>query len=255
MEHYSIESEFDLAVFSGHSPATAAELLYKKATTFGICDESERAVIVDIASLLADCRIREHVVIRKAIAILEETSELRGTADRDYLRSRLKWGIEISSLLPRSAKRTGVMVGDVFVVPIFPDIFAYVHYVHKEPGVGPLLKIFKKVSSMPLEYDASMFHEYLSPILISGISSAVKEGIWTRIGNRKVDNFTTPSFIMRHYVDPTDIQGYTLWQAGTETYLGKNLPDEYDRLELLQVLPVRLVEERILVELKKSGLI
>ena len=127
-------------------------------------------------------------------------------------------------------------IGDIFEIPLSNGKKSFGQYVYREKQNAPLIRVFdhilkegneiniQEISSKPL----------LFPTVITGLYAAIREGIWRVIGNTPIEGFEYPLFVSTFWDQKTGEAGiWFLWDGEKETRLGKELPDEYKKLEFL----------------------
>lgn len=138
-----------------------------------------------------------------------------------------------------------VKVGDIIEIPLSDGRKAYGQYVFKDEKQGPLLQVFNLITKDRPELEVILNSELLFPPVFTGLMAAVHRGLWTVIGYKEVENFIYPNFIAHAHDKSVTNAPYYLWDGKEYKLLGKELPEEFNKLEQLVVWNPPMVTERI----------
>lgn len=253
-----IAVDFDRLTLSGKSPSTAAEQLLRQWSD-AIGDQAGGPVVIlALAQLLLDSRIRNHRVLDRAEELIQKEAGLDRWTEMgqktlesrkrvyDSLVERIRAAKAIHQKVSPAISRRMPQVGDVVQIPLETGQFAYAHYVHDDPVNGPLIQILRQITNEPAEQQSLDTSRLLVPPLIAGIGAAVKEGTWQVIGKRPVVSFKYPLFKYGLLDKQGNVPIWWLWDGRKMREVGPILPPEYEKLEMLQVYPAAMVEEKII---------
>ena len=149
-------------------------------------------------------------------------------------------------------KRTILKTGDILLIPLSDSQAALGQIVmldlRREAPLNPLLRVIKGIyEPNDIDLDKIDFTDELFPPVITGVGAAVKTGLWEKIGNKPVENFTYPRFLSTFWNQTTGEAGdWLLIDQYQMLQLGKSVPDDLKSLEFRIVLDPHDVVERIL---------
>lgn len=251
-----IRSSFASAVESGTMPGSAAQIVLREYNE-SISDSDEAPVVyLSLASLLLDSGVCEHAAISRAARIIEDRvgldrwREVGGTAlaEREAVYQDLRSRIESNDKNKSGTLRRRVKlpkVGDFLQIPLSDGRYAYGQYVFHDDIKGPLLQVFDRFTSVPVDVEHVELAGPLFPPVVTYLNHAVRTGRWQIIGTRPVAKFTYPGFINGIEDSDGKINMWWLWDGLRETRLGPMLPDRYKSLEFQVLWTLDSVEERI----------
>ena len=91
----------------------------------------------------------------------------------------------------------------------------------------------------------------LFPPVFCGINPAIRSNKWTIIGHIPVDQFNYPGFISTLTNFKTgEATTWYFWSGEQSIRLGKDLPEEYKKLEYLGTYPADFIVDRIMTGIK-----
>lgn len=128
-----------------------------------------------------------------------------------------------------------VKVGSIFEIPLSGQRFAYGQYLCRDK-MGPIIQVFKIISPQRPGLEEILSSGLMFPPIITGLSAAIKSGLWTVIGFKKITSFEYPGFISTFENEQTgEATIWYYWDGKQSIRLGPVLPDEYKTKEYLMV--------------------
>jgi len=137
--------------------------------------------------------------------------------------------------------RKRARVGDVFEIPLSDGRKAYGQYVFKDKEkMGPLIQVFDLIIEGEIQPEQVLERLRnagpLFPPVITGVSAAVRTGLWRVIGRLPVQGFVYPKFVAAFYDEKTGkARRWFLYDGEKYIPLGPELPEEYKQFEYLVV--------------------
>ena len=149
-------------------------------------------------------------------------------------------------------KRVRLKTGDIIQIPLSDGTYAIAQIVmynfKKGAPLNPLLRVLKGRYKIGEEVDLDNvdLNDELFPPVITGVIPAVREGLWNKIGFRKVKDFTYPNFIGTNWSQVTGEAGiWYLRNASGAFVIGKELPEEYKKYEYYAIISPYDIMDRI----------
>ena len=146
-------------------------------------------------------------------------------------------------------------VGDVFVIPLGQDKYAYGQYVFNDDykakniseytGHGCMVKIFNHITENIKPFSEVIDKKEMFPYIFTGLVGAIEKKRWKVIGHAPIQNFTYPKFRKTFGLTDGKKNDWKIWDGKAMTFLGE-LPKEYLGLEKLCVWGYETLEKRIL---------
>ena len=138
-------------------------------------------------------------------------------------------------------KRVVLKNGDILLIPLSDSQAALGQIVmldlRPKAPLNPLLRVVKGIyDPNDIDLDNIDFTDGLFPPIITGVGAAVKTGLWKKIGNKPVENFSYPKFIQSWYSEKNG--EVSIWYLVDETGsrpIGSKLPEEHMQLEYFVV--------------------
>jgi hypothetical protein len=128
-----------------------------------------------------------------------------------------------------------VRVGDVIEIPLSTGYKAFAHYVHRGK-MGPLIRVYDYFSKEDIDIDVLRNVPQLFPPVITGLTAALREGLWKKIGKIPVSEFVCPYFVSTFHDTQSGKAGIWFLHDGEKYHrIGPVLPDELKQLEYLVV--------------------
>lgn len=150
-------------------------------------------------------------------------------------------------------KRVNLKTGDVLLIPLSETEAAIAQLVYHETNQGsvfkPLIRVIKGTfpnDEALIDLDEIDLTDQLFPPICTGVGAAVREGLYKKIGNRPVENFTYPKFISTNYLDDGLANIWYLSDDKSTEIIGETLPEQYKSLEYEVVLSPFDVIDRII---------
>lgn len=138
-----------------------------------------------------------------------------------------------------------VRIGDIFKIFLSNPKVAYGQYVFKDKKFGPLIKIYDVLRQVEDISELKLANQLFPPI-ITGLSAAIRTGLWTIEGHLPVENFSYPGFVNSYYDSKSGrALSWSFWDGEKFIRLGPILPEEYKKYEYLIVWHPKNVENRI----------
>ena len=130
-----------------------------------------------------------------------------------------------------------IKVGDLFVITLSDHRMAVGHYVYWDNKNGPLIQVFDYTDNQQkINVEDAVKKSYMFPPVITGLKAAIRNSLWTVIGNLPVTDFIYPKFISSHWDEKTgEVKCWFLYDGINFNKIGVFLPDEYKNLEYLVV--------------------
>lgn len=127
-----------------------------------------------------------------------------------------------------------IKVGEIFEIPLSDDRRAYGQYVFRDPKMGPLIRIFDRISRSPIEIEELRNSKPLFPPVLTGLYAAISSGLWKIVGYLPVEDFIYPKFISTNFDLRSGQTGvWYLWDGQRSRLIGSQLPEKYKQLEFL----------------------
>ncbi|GIV67076.1 MAG: hypothetical protein KatS3mg047_1469 [Bellilinea sp.] len=128
-----------------------------------------------------------------------------------------------------------IRIGHIVEIPLSNQRKAYAQYIIRD-RMGPIIKVFKHIGMEKPDLDLIVNSGELFPPVITGLFAAVRTGLWTIIGSRRVENLQYPGFVSTFYNQKTgEATIWYYWDGKQSIRLGPVLPDEYKAKEYLMV--------------------
>lgn len=150
-------------------------------------------------------------------------------------------------------KRVNLKTGDVLLIPLSETEAAIAQLVYHETNQGsvftPLIRVIKGTfpnDEALIDLDEIDLTNQLFPPICTGVGAAVREGLYKKIGNQPVENFTYPKFISTNYLDDGLANIWYLSDDKSTEIIGETLPEQYKSLEYEVVLSPFDVIDRII---------
>jgi hypothetical protein len=138
-----------------------------------------------------------------------------------------------------------VKIGDIFEIPISNNQKGYAQYIIKDK-MGPIIQVFACIALTRPKVDHVLNSGPLFPPIITGLSAAVKSGLWTKIENVQLKNIKYPGFVSTLYDQKTgEANIWFYWDGNKSIRLGTELQDEFKNKEYLMVWDPHDVVHRI----------
>ncbi len=140
-----------------------------------------------------------------------------------------------------------VKIGDVFEIPLSAGRRAYGQYVHQDPRMGPLIRVYDLiVDHGDVPWGKLSTVGYRFPPVITGLMAAIREGFWTVVGNLSVADFSYPKFLAANR-DPRTGQPvmWFWWDESGYHRIGTTRPGNYASFEHLSVWAPSDIARRI----------
>jgi hypothetical protein len=130
-----------------------------------------------------------------------------------------------------------VRVGDIFEIPLSGNRKTYGQYVYKDKKQGPLIQVFDCIINSEIHFDKDFINKgHLFPPIITGLTAAIRVGLWCVVGKSSVINFNYPMFVSSLWDEKTgEVQKWFLWNGDKFIPNGPILPVEYKSFEYLIV--------------------
>jgi hypothetical protein len=142
--------------------------------------------------------------------------------------------------------KTKIKAGDIFEIPLSNGQRAFGQYVFFDKKMGPLVQIFDLIRKEDVYIDELKHAQLLFPPIITGLMAAINTGLWRVVGHFPVERFVYPGFVSTFYDDKTGKIGiWYLWDGEKSIRIGRELPEEYKKLEFLCVWDPHDVAHRI----------
>lgn len=152
-------------------------------------------------------------------------------------------------------KRVYLKTGDVLLLVLSETeaaIAQVVYYQHNQGAVlSPLIRVIKGIfpnDEAKIYLNEIDLTDQLFPPVCTGVGAAVREGLYKKIGNRPVENFTYPKFVSTNYFEDGLANIWYLSDDKSTEVVGKTLPEEYKGLEYKVVLSPFDVIDRIITD-------
>lgn len=142
---------------------------------------------------------------------------------------------------------TRLKIGDIVEIPLSTGQRAFCQYAYRDK-MGPIVRVFDLIVEQSDEIVLERFEEanLLFPPVITGLSAAVKTGLWKVVGQIPILDFQYPNFISAFYDREAGEYGnWYLWNGSEDILIGSKLPPAYHHLERLVVWHPRALAERI----------
>lgn len=150
-------------------------------------------------------------------------------------------------------KRVNLKTGDVLLIPLSETEAAIAQLVYHETNqrsvFTPLIRVIKGTfpnDEALIDLDEIDLTDQLFPPICTGVGAAVREGLYKKIGNQPVENFTYPKFISTNYLDDGLANIWYLSDDKSTEIIGETLPEQYKSLEYEVVLSPFDVIDRII---------
>jgi hypothetical protein len=139
-----------------------------------------------------------------------------------------------------------IKIGDIFEIYLSDGRMAYGQYVYQDKTMGPLIQVFDKISRTKLSIDDLRDAHPLFPTVITGLFAAIRDGVWTVVGNTPVNQFKYPGFLKNLFDSKTGkARTWFLWNGMTSMPLGSTLSTDQKKLEFLVIWNPSDIVERI----------
>jgi hypothetical protein len=130
-----------------------------------------------------------------------------------------------------------VRVGDVIEIPLSTGYKAFAHFVHRGK-MGLMIRVYDFFTKEDIDIQVLRDVPQLFPPVITGLTAALRIGLWKKIGKIPVCEFVHPKFVSTLFGLKEGKTVATTWYLydGEKDYrIGPVLPDEFKQLEFLVV--------------------
>ena len=135
-------------------------------------------------------------------------------------------------------------IGDVFEIPLSNGNESYGQFLSRTK-MGALVQVYDVSSKEINDIEAIVNSPKLFPPILCGLFAAIKEQIWTVIGNVPVKDFIHPIFVTTVWDKKGNAIFWSTWDGQKFQKIGKELPEKYKKCEFLSIYPPQMVSERI----------
>lgn len=142
---------------------------------------------------------------------------------------------------------TRLRLGDIVEIPLSTGQRAFCQYVYRDK-MGPIIRVFDVIVAQGDEIAIERFEDanLLFRPVITGLTAAVRTGLWKVIGRLSVSDFQYPNFISALYNPETGKYGnWYLWNGSEDILLDHELAPAYHYLERLIVWHPHNIAKRI----------
>lgn len=127
-------------------------------------------------------------------------------------------------------------MGDLFEIPLSKNRKAFGHYAFADKKQGPLIQEYDLIipELIFLDLGEILKTSLRFPPIITGVSAAVRNGMWKIFAYSPIKDFEYPPFVRTLWDGMTGKAGmWFLWDGVREKKLGWKLPNKYKHLEYL----------------------
>jgi hypothetical protein len=139
-------------------------------------------------------------------------------------------------------------IGDIFEIPLSNNKKAYGQYIYLD-FFGPLIRVFNLIVDVNKQVDIDVITscKLLFPPVYTGVKAAIKNGMWSVIGNKEIHEFVFPGFVRTFQdLNTGDATIWFLWDGKNNVRIGKKLSDDMKKFEFLAIYSPDLIEKRII---------
>jgi hypothetical protein len=112
--------------------------------------------------------------------------------------------------------------------------------------MGPIIQVYDCIVPIRPNLDIVLQSKPLFPPIITGLSAAIRAGLWTKIGNKKIESINYPGFVSTLYDQKTGKASiWFYWDGKKSVRIGPQLPNQYKDKEYLIVWDPTDVAHRI----------
>lgn len=136
-------------------------------------------------------------------------------------------------------------IGDIFKIPLSDGRNAFGQYI-LQSKMGPLIQVYEILSVDEVDLDEIINSKLLFQPVIVGLFAAIKNEIWSVVGNKAVILKEHPRFITTNWNEKTGEAGiWVIWNGESYSNIGPVLPNAVKRYEFLVIWPPQMITKRI----------